>query len=176
VGYGSLQKTTYISGAQSAEVCDEWLTDKLTGLAYSKVVAVSISVVNTILRTILILLVKFIGEDTKSEQTRSVKVAVFITQFFNTAILLLLFNANMSENSIPILSEVLRGEYTDFHEEWYSDIGCTILKAMIVAAVFPVIEFVMFGSMKYAFQLLDRGFSSNMFNSKKKTVQQYVDV
>ena len=176
MGFGALPTTTYTFGTQSANACDEWLTDKFTGLAYSKVVAVSISVVNTILRTILILLVKFIGEDTKSEQTRSVKVAVFITQFFNTAILLLLFNANMSETSIPFFSDVLTGEYTDFHEEWYSDIGCTILKAMIVAAVFPVIEFCMFGAMKYAFKLLDRGFSSNMFVSKKKTVQQYVDV
>lgn len=139
-------------------------------------VAVSISVVNTVLRTILILLVKFIGEDTKSEQTRSVKVAVFITQFFNTAILLLLFNANMSETSIPFFSDVLAGEYTDFNNDWYTDIGCTIIKAMIVASVFPLIEAVMFGSMKFAFKLLDRGFSNDIFRSSKKTVQQYVDV
>jgi len=82
----------------------------------------------------------------------------------------------MSETSIPFFSDVLVGEYTDFNEDWYADIGCTIIKAMIVAALFPLIEAVMFGSMKYAFKLLDRGFSSNIFRSNKKTVQQYIDV
>jgi len=176
VGLTKLGETVYTDGKRSATVCDEWLTDKFSSLAYSKIVSVSINIVNFVLRTLLILLVKFIGEDTKSEQTRSVKVAVFVCQFFNTAVLLLLFNANMSETHIPFFSEVLTGEFTDFNEEWYTDIGCTIIKAMIIAALFPLIEAVLFGTLKFVFKMLDRGFGANMFLSKKKTVQQYIDV
>jgi len=72
-------------------------------------VSVSINVVNFILRFILIVLIKSIAEDTKSEQTRSIKVAIFVTQFFNTAVLLLLFNANLTETKIPILHHYLKG-------------------------------------------------------------------
>jgi hypothetical protein len=71
---------------------------------------------------------------------------------------------------------VLTGEFTDFNEEWYTDIGCTIIKAMIIAALFPLIEAVMFGTLKFVFKMLDRGFGANIFLSKKKTVQQYIDV
>lgn len=39
-------------------------------------------------------LIDYIGYYTESEQTRAVKKSVFFAQFFNTAILLLLINAN----------------------------------------------------------------------------------
>jgi hypothetical protein len=176
VGYTRIQSTEFIDGTLKAKVCDQWLTDKFSTLLYTKIVSISINVINFVLRTFLILLVKFIGEDTKSEQTRSVKVAVFITQFFNTAILLLLFNANMSEQDVPLFSGALTGAYTDFNDDWYVDIGGTITKAMIVASIFPIIEFVMFGLMKWAFKFMDRSFTNDIFRSKKGSIQQYVDL
>ena len=52
---------------------------------------------NFVIRTVIISLVKFIGKDTESEQTRLITNGVFVVQFFNTGFLLLLVNANLAE-------------------------------------------------------------------------------
>ena len=54
--------------------------------------------VNLILKTVIIKLITWIGEDTVSEQLSSITNGVFYAQFFNTGILLLLVNANMTEH------------------------------------------------------------------------------
>jgi len=92
------------------------------------------------MRFLLIKNVKLIGEETISQQTRSVKIAVFLTQFINTAILLLVYNANLTEHGFPFFSQILKGRFTDFSEDWYKDIGVTIVKALMIAAVLPVFE------------------------------------
>lgn len=53
--------------------------------------------INYILRLFIIKLIIYLGKDTESEQTRLITNGVFIVQFFNTAFLLLLVNANLSE-------------------------------------------------------------------------------
>jgi hypothetical protein len=50
-----------------------------------------------------------IKEDTKTEQTRSIMMAIFVVQFFNTAILLLLVNANLSETKLYGLNLIFKG-------------------------------------------------------------------
>ena len=53
--------------------------------------------INFILRKVIISLIIYIGKDTQSEQALLITNGVFIVQFFNTAFLLLMVNANMSE-------------------------------------------------------------------------------
>ena len=101
---------------------------------------------------------------------RSIKVGVFLSQFFNTGILILLAGSNLSETSIPFLNRVLKGQYTDFNSEWYNDIGATIQQAMVVSALMPLIEFGMYYSMRAAFRILDRSFKSDVYLSKKKSI------
>lgn len=78
---------------------------------------------NTILKIVTIKLVEFIQEDTLSEQLSSVTIYVFVAQFFNTAFILLLVNANLSEHSIPVLNEWLQGRFYDYSPEWYENVG-----------------------------------------------------
>jgi hypothetical protein len=61
------------------------------------IVQIAIVTINFILRKIILALVESIGKDTESEQTRLQTNAVFIVQFFNTALLLLMVNANLEE-------------------------------------------------------------------------------
>jgi len=82
-----------------------------------------------------------IREDTKSGTMRSIKVGVFLTVFFNTGILILLSSANMSETNIPFFKSMFVSTYTDFNSEWYKDVGQIILKAMLLNAFMPWIEF-----------------------------------
>jgi hypothetical protein len=57
----------------------------------------SIIVINYVLRLIIIKLIAYIGQDTESAQTKLVTNGVFLVQFFNTGILLLLVNGNLTE-------------------------------------------------------------------------------
>jgi hypothetical protein len=70
----------------------------------------------------------------------------------------------------------MKGRFTDFNEDWYKEVGVTITKAIMIAAVFPIAEVVGFGCLKQFWRVLDRGFTSNMFRSKKKSIQQYVEL
>lgn len=94
---------------KTAKVCKEWVYDNRMAKIYTGSISVMINAVNFVMRFILIRLISNIGEDVKSAQTSSIKVGIFITQFFNTAILLLLVNANFSETNIPIVNDYMKG-------------------------------------------------------------------
>jgi hypothetical protein len=88
-------------------ICAIYFSDKLWSTALGTAISFIIIIVNTILKIITIKLVEFIQEDTLSEQLSSVTIYVFVAQFFNTAFILLLVNANLSEHRIPVLGNVL---------------------------------------------------------------------
>ncbi len=84
----------YDGNLDKPDYCDDYTYDYLIALALGKVVSFAIVIINTILRTIVMMLIKYIGFYTESEQTLNIKSSIFVTQFFNTAILLLLTGAN----------------------------------------------------------------------------------
>ncbi len=96
-------------------------------------------------------------------------------QFFNTAFLLLLANANFSETHIPFMQDIFVGKYTDFHPNWFAEAGETLVKAMVINAFMPAIEFCGFWTMKEGLRRLDRSFGRDTYKSKKKSILQYVE-
>eukprot|EP00347_Sterkiella_histriomuscorum_P002409 403368266 len=130
------------------EFCDDYKNDQYLGLGLSKFVSVAITLV--------------------------IKSSIFITQFFNTAILLLLTNANTQQTFLSFLP--FEGQYPDLTYEWYNDIGSSLVITLLTAAFFPIAEFFIAWGMKTAFRILDRGFSCNRNLTKCKTVQQYVNL
>eukprot|EP00347_Sterkiella_histriomuscorum_P023421 403334704 len=161
---------------KSAYVCNEWFQDIYLNKAIGSSISVSINVINSILKLILIKLISMIGEDTRSATIRSIKVGVFVTQFFNTGILLLLSSANFQETKVPYLNSFNKGQFTDFTEDWYRDVGSIIIKALSIASIMPIVEFVMMWSVKNGLRLLDRSFKGDQYKSKKKSIQLYVDI
>ena len=71
------------------------------------VIAIFIVVVNLILQIVIIESVTWIGEDTHSQQLTTITIIVFIAQFFNTGLLLLLINANMTEHQPYFITSML---------------------------------------------------------------------
>lgn len=51
---------------------------------------------------------------------------VFAAQFFNTAILILLVQANLQEVS-PGLGQILNGQFRDYSPRWYTLVGNNIV-------------------------------------------------
>jgi len=151
-----------------------YVDDFFGGKALSYVVSVSIVVINIILRTIMLTLIKWIGYHTESEQTGAIMTSIFVAQFFNTAILLLLTNANTEFAGLGFLP--FNGMYPDLTFEWYNDIGSSFVTTMITAAVFPCIEFCIAIGMKILFRFLDRGCKCSGRGTKKTTIQAYINL
>lgn len=71
---------------------------------------------------------------------------IFIATFLNTAILLLIMNAN-TQYTVLYWIPLHRG-YTDMNEDWYLAMGPTIIETMCINAVYPYIGFFMYIVMK----------------------------
>lgn len=137
------------------KTCGSYFDDFMGGQALSQVVSISIIVINIILKIIMLILIKWIGYHTESGQTSAIMSSIFIVQFFNTAILLILTNANTKDAGLGFLP--FEGMYPDLNFEWYNDIGSSFITTMITGSLLPVIEFASGFGQKVVFKFLDRG-------------------
>ena len=64
-------------------------------------------------------MITWIGYDTHSELVTNITNGVFIAQFFNTAILILLVYANFTEFG----GTLFKGPFYDYQPAWYSVCG-----------------------------------------------------
>jgi hypothetical protein len=97
--------------------------------------------------------------------------SIFIAQFFNTAILLLLVNANFKYSILYWVPLFDKGLYPDLTQDWYNDIGSSLVTTMLTASVFPIIEFFISFGMRSLFRLIDRCCKNNQYRTKSKTIQ-----
>ena len=79
-------------------MCEKYDNDQIMSFILGNSITIVIIVVNTILKEIIILMVCWIGEESFSIQLASITNGVFYAQFFNTGLLILLVNANMTEH------------------------------------------------------------------------------
>lgn len=166
--------TRYPGSKSEVPICDQYSKDQLVGLGLSNIVSFSIVIVNFILRTANMILIKYIGHHTESKQTTGIMTSIFVSSLFNTAILLLLANANTQQTWLFWLP--FKGEYPDLTYEWYNDVGSSLIITMLTAAFMPAVEFMIQLSMRTAFRILDSGFKCRKYSTKKKTIQQYVNL
>jgi len=74
---------------------------------------------------------------------------MWILQYFNTAILLILINNNLNSeglimtflNTVGLNGLFFNGKYRDFTTEWYSVVGITIFTTAIINGLTPVAAF-----------------------------------
>lgn len=134
-------------------------------------VSVLISFINIIIRTVNIALIDTIGYHTQSEATSAVMTSIFISSFINTGIILLFTNADLQYSILHMIP--LKNQYSDLNTDWYLDIGTSLVKTMLIMALFPYVEFCMFGGIKVIMRIKDSGWyffrvdDSEMRTSKK---------
>ena len=129
---GALSSAEY--GPQSQPICQEYIDSILPTLIASNSVTVIITVINIIIREVTIKLITWIGYDTHSELVTNITNGVFIAQFFNTAILILLVYANFTEFG----GTMLQGPFYDYQPAWYSVVGYKIVQTMAINAFMPI--------------------------------------
>jgi len=182
---GWSSKTIYTSStlkvnnkAYTANLCEQWAWDKyvIKGAGFGQ--SALINVVNTILRMCIVGMIYWVGEDTHSEMTQTITSYVFITQFFNTGFILLLSNANFYDSGIP-LAMIFKGSSMDFGEIWYTDVGLSIVKTMMIAAFMPLVEFGGAWAPSWAKRKMDTGCKcckTDSYTTKKMSIQRYAEL
>ncbi|CDW85661.1 UNKNOWN [Stylonychia lemnae] len=172
---GTISLLSYAS-PNGSKICRQYYIDYWLSFISSSAVQYMIIGINFVLRLVIIKLIIFIGKDTESEQTKLITNGVFVVQFFNTAFLLLLVNANMTEQA-KWLGIFFNGRIGDFNTYWFSDIGKTLIGAMLFNIYWPIFEVGMWYGYRLFFRLWDKGFKTCNDNvTKKTTVQQYVEL
>ena len=162
---------------ESAPICQNYVNEMSTSKIISTLMSVFIVVINTVLRMILISLIKWIGEDTHSQQLKSITNGVFITQFMNTGFLLLLVQSNLIEVNIPLARSIFnQGPFYDYLPKWYVAIGYKLTQTMIINSIFLYVEFGIAWTKAFVFRRMDRKMGSDTYVTKKSTMQQYVDL
>jgi hypothetical protein len=77
------------------KICEKYWSQTISGYFLSNLVTVLITVINIVIRTMNIALIDYVGMDKLSMQVRSIMTSIFGISFINTAIILLLVNANL---------------------------------------------------------------------------------
>jgi len=133
--------------------------------------------INYILRTVCIMLVDWIGFATETGRLSKTTTITFLVQYFNSAFLLLMVNANLSEQ--PITFWLTTGPIPDFNGAWFRSVGDIIVAAMIFNVYYPMLEFIMFWGLRWLFRCMDRGckFSKGWKDDSTKTtsIQSYIN-
>eukprot|EP00347_Sterkiella_histriomuscorum_P016370 403353449 len=168
-------ETTEIEDEKSKQMCNRFEVNYLSAEIINQVSSQTIVFLNFILRFVVIFVVKFIGYDTETKQTSRVLIFVFIIQFINTDLIILMMNADLSQTGWPWFLSFNQGVHPDFTVYWYKDIGLTLINAMIFNVYWPVLEFFAFYSLRLFLRQLDRGLSLSSWKTKAQTIQQYVD-
>lgn len=65
-------------------------------------------------------------------------------------------NAELKDSPYPLALFPLHNQYPDFNENWYEEIGPQLTKTMFIMAIYPYLEMVIFGSLWFLFQILDK--------------------
>lgn len=88
----------FYSGAifGGSSTCSQYDADMAGGYMLTETMTVAITVINMIIRDISIVFINFIGFHTETQQTAAIFMLIAVATFFNTAILMLLTNANTS--------------------------------------------------------------------------------
>ncbi len=111
------------------------------------------------LRIVCIWLVDWIGYETETERLSQITTITFIVQFFNSAFLLLMTNANLSEYFFSF--GLTFGSFPDFNTAWFRTVGDVIVDAMVFNAFSPIIEIGVSWALRVLFRYMDRGYTFN---------------
>lgn len=171
------QSYTSTDGKQ-VKTCSEIFADRAGVGMITMGVSFLIVGVNFALKVILVTLIKELRLKTVTLETNYTMITIFVGQFINTAVLIVLNNAAFKDfdgGNGPLSLIFFVGTETDFTVTWYKVVGTTIMRTMTSQAIWPLIEFGMFYSIINATRWFDRGFTSDTFSTKSPSVQAYID-
>ena len=164
---GDLPNHKYkIAGYNETEICLTYWEGKSNSYFIKEGVSFAIIGINFVLRTVVMILMKWVRFPTISDEMDAITMGIFAAQFFNTAVLLLLVNANLPAAGINI--KFFDGPYPDFDFSWYPNIGMVIVQTMVINIFTPLIEFVPYYFLRNFKRFLDKecSFTCDKYKTK----------
>jgi len=161
------------------KACAEIFADRAEIGLIAMCVSFLIVGVNFALKVLLVELIKSLRLKTVTIETTYTMITIFVGQFINTAVLIVLNNASFKDfdgGAGPLSLIFSVGTETDFSVTWYRTVGTTIMRTMTSQAIWPLIEFVMFYGILNFTRCLDRKFTNDTFKTNALSVQAYVDI
>jgi len=137
-----------------------------------------IIILNYVIRTAVILIITMVGCDTESDQLIYITNMVFICTFFNTGILPMLCTANLEGQLPPFITNALslKGDSSDFNQNWFVNIGDTIVGSMMFNIYYPAVMEAGWFGLRTLKRLLDKRGASAEHPSKSQSIQSYVNI
>lgn len=121
---------------------------------------------------------RFYRFDYETQIVKQIYSSILISQFFNTAIILLISDANFED--FKLLSFLpFKGSNKDFTTQWHVVTGPLIVQTMLVLAFSPYYTFVPSYLQKFILRCYDSGLghlTNPLFKTKKTTVQQFLNL
>eukprot|EP00347_Sterkiella_histriomuscorum_P019608 403340984 len=158
------------------KLCYDWLTGYTITNAMIYSTAVLITILNVVITEVLIRLSRFQKFHTKTEEKASSTIKMFLIQFINTGLVILLVNAKVTEVTLPDFFPLLGGEFQDFTVEWYRVVGTTICLTMMINVIAPHIGAFIKIFIKSFKRCVDRGCTCNKRKTKKLLQDEYNEV
>ena len=169
------------SGLSDNDTCHKYFVQFGGGYALGELVTVVITVVNLVIRDVVIWMIKKVGYHTNTAEISAIMVTIYVTTFFNTGVLLLLADANLSQIKMLSWLPGFKGPFPDLTEEWYIVIAPSLILTMVLNAIAPWISVCSGLASQALFRGLDQGFSTYLCckpdkTTKCKTIQEYVNL
>ncbi|EQC32603.1 hypothetical protein SDRG_09917 [Saprolegnia diclina VS20] len=160
----------------SAKYCKTWGSEYLTIQALMVGSVVVVVLVNALLTPVLQYLVRLQKSHTLSAVIVSTVRKIFLAQFFNTTLIVLFLNANLSGISTTsdtgfhfVGLSLLNGKYADFSVDWYNDVGVALLLTMLINAISPQIGVFVTYLLRQVAQWRDRSFTFDFTRTRQET-------
>ena len=120
------------------------------------------------------MLVDKIGFPTETMRLSKTTTVTFGVQFFNSGMLLLLINANLSEQ--PFGFGLISGSMADFSYPWWRSVGNVTIGAMFFNLYYPLVEAALYWALRAQGRCRDRGCKFSGKVTKTTSIQAYMTV
>lgn len=144
-----------------------------SGIIVNSSISFVIIAINIVLKIIVVKMLTWVKEDTKSQMLASNTNGVFIVLFLNTGLLLLVANANLTEHPPHFITNLFQGPYYDYEPEWYAMVGFLIFKTMCINAFMPFVGLFTGYAIPLLKRKMDMKWGKDRYVTKKTSMGAY---
>ena len=125
--------------------CSQQAYDLFAFYGFQVGAAVAVGLINALLQATVVFCSGMESHHTIDNQEISTSTGVFLGQFFNTALVALVVNADIQLVSDSLSPEMqsyfplFAGAYADFTEKWYETVGVQIMTTVLVNVILPIV-------------------------------------
>ena len=162
-------------GPNNVRMCNEYYQTIIYASTMKQVISIGLSSFNYVLRYVVTMAVLWVGYKTNTAVLERITRVTFYCYLFNSAFLLLLVNADLTEQPFPTWG-FNKGSNADFNSNFFGSIGNTLIASMIYTAYYPLVEVLLYYGIRLFFRWWDRGWTCDTYKTKCTSISQYRDL